>query len=92
MTGCPGVPRWMPWMSAAASRPDSSGSSLRYSGRRPDSGVRELEMPGASRTLRPARNASSPWAVPLAKASLVLQLAASVIWAGNTVTPAGPRT
>ena len=92
MTGWLGLPFWMPLIVAAAMVPESSESSPRYSGVRPDSGVRPEATPGPRMTFLPERNASSAWATPLSYASCWSNVAASPIWSGKIVTPVDPRT
>jgi hypothetical protein len=78
----------MPSAIWAPRRPLSSGSSPKYSGVRPASGVRPLAMPGARMTFRPFAKDSSACSAPFTKARSVSQVDARAICDGKSVTPA----
>lgn len=60
MTGLSALPSSRPVTVDAPSSPESSESSPKYSGVRPDSGVRPLAMPGPSTPFLPLSKDSAP--------------------------------
>ena len=75
----------MPRIIAAASLPESSGSSEKYSKFRPQSGLRLMFTPGPSTMPTPCATASSPSARPTAESSVSSQLFASALAVGKHV-------
>ena len=75
----------MPRIIAAASFPESSGSSEKYSKFRPQSGLRLMFTPGPSTMPTPCATASSPIARPTSESSDSSQVFASALAVGKHV-------
>ena len=88
MTPLPGLPPSSPRTAAAPMTPLSTGSSPKYSGVRPDSGVRPEAMPGPRMTALPPSNASEPCMAALVSPRASLKVAAMAMGAGHAVVPA----